>query len=477
METIAQAVSRMVRQTSIVRSLLLAAIVNCWCGPSVGQDSIAGLLSGDQSQAGKAGLAADTMGPGVETSALPQVIEPSVEQAPIDLDALLQPNTASTSAAGFRTEAFDGNSLNQADNNFTSFPDFSGGIVILGENAALKIGGFIKADFITDFDPIDSEDSFDTTQIPIGAADYENARFHAKQSRLSFDTRWRVNREVARAYIESDFFGGNDGENGSLRLRHAYGTLGRFTVGQTWTTFTDSSAVPQTLDFEGAVSNVNRRQGLMRFTQPLGDSDWKWAVSVEDPTIDIDIPVNLAGQGRTESPDIISHLRFDGEFAETQAAFLVRKIGFQPAGQPVLTGTGWGVNLTGSVHLTECTRVYSQLTVGEGIGSYRGSPDVVSTGPNSAAILPMFGWMIGCKHSWTDCLTSNMTFSQLTLEDLPGQEATNLRRTDYLAVNLIYSPYQRLFGGLEYLYGLRENHNRQQADAHRLQMSFGFYLP
>ena len=396
---------------------------------------------------------------------------------PFRLSWLFEPNASGASASSFRTELFDRRSLSTTDNNFSAFPDFSGGIVVIGEQAVLKIGGFIKADFISDFRPINSEDSFDTTQIPIGVFGFKNARFHAKQSRLSFDTRWKVEGEVARAFVEADFFGGTDGGNGVLRLRHAYGTLGRFTAGQTWTTFTDPSAVPQTLDFEGAVSNVNRRQGLVRFSQPLGSGGWIWAISVEDPTIDIEAPVTVLGQGRTESPDWITHLRFEREGVETQAALLIRKLGFQPSGQPVLTATAWGVNWTGSIHLTECTRFYTQLTAGEGIGSYRGSPDIVSTGPSSAAILPMFGWMIGCKQDWNDRLTSNFTYSQLTLDAIPGQTPTNLRRTDYLAMNLIFSPYERVFAGAEYLYGRRENQDGQSGEAHRLQMSFGFYLP
>lgn len=432
-----------------------------------GQDSLGDWLTGDATEQ------AESPAP-IADPLTPESIEISGQEI---VDVNFPIDSAGTSASSFRTAAFDGDSLNLRDNNFTAFPDFSGGIVVIGEQAALKIGGFIKADFISDLDPIERKDAFDTTAIPIGAADYQNARFHAKQSRLSFDTRWRVDGDVIRAFVEADFFGGDDGSNGSLRLRHAYGTLGRFTAGQTWTTFTDPAAVPQTLDFEGAVSNVNRRQGLVRFSQPLGPRGWSWAVSLEDPTIDIEVPEGVSGQGRTESPDLITHLRSDQDWGETQTAFVIRKLGFQPDGEPVVSGTAWGVNLTGSVHLTDCTRVYSQLTVGEGIGSYRGSPDVVSIGPNDAAILPMFGWMIGCKRAWSDRLTSNVTFSQLTLDDIPGQSPTNLRQTDYLAANLILTPFDRVFFGVEYLYGRRENQSGRQSDANRLQASFGFYLP
>ena len=50
---------------------------------------------------------------------------------------------------------------------FYSPPEFKGGLIVYGEDVAMKIGGYVKADFIYDFDPIDSTDSFVTTNIPI----------------------------------------------------------------------------------------------------------------------------------------------------------------------------------------------------------------------------------------------------------------------------------------------------------------------
>lgn len=362
-------------------------------------------------------------------------------------------------------------------NNFTADPNFDSGIVIYGSDVALKIGGYVKADFIKDFEAIGSKDTFDTTTIPVDGPQHENARFHARQSRLSFDTRWRIDSKIARAFIEGDFFGGDPNGSSDFRLRHAYGTIGPFTGGQTWTTFTDPAAVPNTIDFEGAVSNVNRRQGHVRWDQPLVEDVLFLAVAVEDPRILIESPGAVPGEGRTETPDFITRLRYEQQWGEFQGALVLRKLGFQPTNQPVITENAWGFNFTGSIFLMEKTKGYYQITFGEGIGSYRGSPDVVATGPNSAAILPMFGWMVGVHHEWNDAWTSNFTFSKLTLQDVPGQSPTNLHSTTYLAVNLIANPYERVFCGIEYLYGIREDVDRDSGNANRLQMACGFYLP
>jgi hypothetical protein len=219
---------------------------------------------------------------------------------------------------------------------------------------------------------------------------------------LSFDTRWRIDGEIARVFIEGDFFGGDPNVSSDLRLRHAYGRLGRFTGGQTWTTFTDPAAVPPTIDFEGAVSNVNRRQGLARWDQPLVEDVLFLGAAVEDPQILIENPVGIPGEGRTESPDFITRLRYEQGWGEFQGAMVLRKLGFQPTNQPVIAENAWGLNFTGCFLLLRETKGYYQITFGEGIGSYRGSPDVVATGPNSAAILPMFGW------GWWESITTGM---------------------------------------------------------------------
>lgn len=361
-------------------------------------------------------------------------------------------------------------------NSFNSTPEFDSGVTIVSDNVAVKLGGYVKADLIHDFNAIGSTDTFDTTTIYTDGTQGENVRFHSRQSRLSLDTRWRVSGKLARTFVEGDFFGGDSGSS-NFRLRHAYGTLGSFTVGQTWTTFTDPSAVPQTLDMEGAVSNVNRRQGLVRWDQPLFDGRLKWAIAVENPEFDYVQPSMVQGEGRTESPDFITHLRFNEEWGTFQAACVIRELGFQPTVGPIVQSYAWGFNFTGSFLVLERTKGYFQITFGEGVGSYRGSPDAVATGPTTAAILPMFGWMVGVHHEWTDSLTSNLTFSHLSLDVQPGQDPASMADTTYLAVNLIATPYERVFCGIEYLYGIREDVSGARGDANRLQISFGFYLP
>lgn len=356
---------------------------------------------------------------------------------------------------------------------FYSAPEFEGGLIVHGENVAMKIGGYVKADFIYDFDPIDATDSFVTTTIPIGAPHRTNSRFHARQTRLSFDTRWKSNDRTIRIYIEGDFFSEGD----QFRLRQAYGEVGSLLVGRTWTTFTDVAAAPATLDFEGSVSAVNRRQALARWTQPIVCDDLTMAVAVEDTRFIIASPVGITGEARSPSPDFVANLRLDKEWGQFQAASLHRIGGFQPTGAGVVTGYAWGLNFTGAFLVTPRTKAYYQIVFGDGIGSYRGLPDAAPNSANSAAIVGLFGWMTGVTHDWTDQLSSNFTYAANSLDNAPAQSPDDVHQTTYLAANLIWSPLERTKLGIEYLYGTRENISGANGQAHRLQMAFIFDLP
>ncbi|OUW78135.1 MAG: hypothetical protein CBD74_11035 [Saprospirales bacterium TMED214] len=351
-------------------------------------------------------------------------------------------------------------------------PDFKNGLLIYGQNVAMKIGGYVKADFIYDFDPIDSTDSFDTTKIPVDALPRTNSRFHARQSRLSFDTRWKGAGEVVKIYVEGDFFSTND----TFRLRQAYGESGRLLVGKSWTAFTDVAAAPATLDFEGSVSAVNRRQAQARYTFPICDDVVTGALSLEDTRFIIALDPAL-GTSRSPTPDFIGHVRVATDLIQVQAAALFREVGFQPTNKSTSTKTAGGMNFTGVLMLTGRTKAYSQLLFGKGIGSYRSLPDAAAVTGGKAALLPMFGWMFGLTHEWNDLLSSNFTYAANEISNTSGQAADAVNQTTYMAINLLAKPQNRITLGIEYLYGTRTNKDLQSADAHRVQCAVIFNLP
>ena len=76
----------------------------------------------------------------------------------------------------------------------------------------VEIGGYIKTDFIFDFDEA-LGDAFNVDGISItDVGDNNRFRAHARQSRLFFKTSSDTNRGPLKTHIEFDFFGGGGNE-------------------------------------------------------------------------------------------------------------------------------------------------------------------------------------------------------------------------------------------------------------------------
>jgi hypothetical protein len=143
----------------------------------------------------------------------------------------------------------------------------------------------------------------------------------------------------------------------------------------------------------------------------------------------------------------------------------------------VVTAPAWGLNFTGAILVSRSTKAYYQIVFGDGIGSYRSLPDAAPSAANDIALLPLFGWMVGITHDWNDRLSSNFTYAENLLDNTAFQPADDVHRTTYLAANLIWNPLERVRVGIEYLYGLRENVDREVGSANRVQAAFIFDLP
>jgi hypothetical protein len=359
--------------------------------------------------------------------------------------------------------------------NFNEFPkDFTEGITFRQGRWAVKLGGYVKADLLHDFRAIDSRDSFDPSTIPVGEVQRTNTRFHARQTRLSMDARWITNTgDPLRLMVEGDFFGPSD----SMRLRHAFGEYEGLIIGQTWTTFTHRAALPNTLDVVGDVASVGRRQAQVRYTRSLLDDRIRLAAAIENPTVQVEDNLLAIGNPRTPLPDLISRVRYNGDYSQFQLATLVSQVGFQPFDKEVITRFGGGLNATCYVDITERCRTYGGILWGQGIGNYRDLPDLALTSPTAGKALNTIAWYSGLMHQWSKRWSSNLTYSQGDIENTPLQPLSSVSQLQYTAVNLIWQPNPYTFAGTEYLWGKRLNRDGEGQDASRIMVSFGFLLP
>ena len=264
--------------------------------------------------------------------------------------------------------------------------------------------------------------------------------------------------------LEGDFNGPNGFQSETFtnsvlfRLRHAYGTVGGFLAGQTWSTFLDLGAAPDTVDFNGPGSLALVRNPMLRYTLKLGPASL--ALAAENAR-----GAQFGGTKFQTAPDFHANLTYGGSWGHVSIRgvsqyfreFLATDV--SPASKFTVGGA-----VSGSVKLGGDTLV-AQVSGGPGIGRYL--LNSIGTGQSGAGAYTLVGdklelWTVfayhaGFTHVWGPGLRSNLVWSQTFVDDpkIGGVEAGNDVEKELMQafVNTFWSFAKNAELGVEYAYG------------------------
>lgn len=360
-------------------------------------------------------------------------------------------------------------------------PPPAGGSIVPGDRGLTiqtgdfrwKFGGYLKVDAIHDFDEIGSADSFDPRTIPTGDTGIsgDSTRFHARQTRFNLDVSGPTSAGPVRAFFEGDFFSDQNG----FRMRHAYGTIDHFLAGQTWSTFMDEAAMPETLDFESPIAFPIVRQAQFRYTQQLEDGDY-WAVALEDPASTVLPPAGVPGESDEPLPDLNARWFWKNPLGHVQLGGFAGMARFDPVAGSPDDEFLWGLNAATKLATFGEDSAIAQLTYGDGVGRYRGGITAAPDANGDMEAVRMWAWLLSYEHHWSEKYRSTLAYARAD-GDLPdGSPVTASQEVTYLAVNLIWQFCDRAWTGIEYLYGSNETFDDASGDASRLQISVRFDL-
>src|SRR5262245_26050341 len=333
-------------------------------------------------------------------------------------------------------------------------------------DTTIKVGGYVKVDLIHDFDQINIKDSFDPRQIPTNdeSDPGEATRMHAKSSRLNVDVRGPTSIGPGRAFVEGDFF--PDDNNSSFRLRHAYATVEGWLFGQTWSTFMDEDAMPETLDFESPIAFPQIRQAMIRYTHNLDDQGNYFAFALEDPRSSIIAPP-VPGDTEEPIPDITGRVRWKNEYGHVQMGLFAGAARFNPDAGSAENAFLWGLNLSSKFDLCKHDYGIVQLTYGPGVGRYRGGITAAPDASGNLEAVEVFGVMGALQHDWNEQWRSNVSYAWAKANLPGGVAATTTEPLSYLAANVIWQFCDKAWCGIEYLYGCNEPFDDHRGEANR----------
>ena len=401
---------------------------------------------------------------------------------------------------------------------------YPGSFLIPGTNTSFSVGGYVKLDYFYDFtsagptvggllggvgNPLDAANGHAATA---GHSVHGVSSLTASESRFNIQTRTPTAYGEVKTFIEGDFTNPNglnnsatfttESNSSGFRLRQAYGTLGPFLAGQTFSTFRDLNAEPDTLDFGGDNFPGPNRVPQIRYTYDAG-SGLSFAGGIENATTNfVDATTGTAAGNFNGSvngskiPDFVVTGTYTQPWGHVSLRSAFRDLydhqggttglGTTPSSPNTSTAEfGYALALSGSVNIPGMKDyALAQVFGGDGIGRYlstncsqSGCPDLyVNNATNTAEAISAWGVMGGYEHFWADNLRSNISGSYIDFQNDGGfvnaVAFTSLNK-HYITghVNLVWSPIPSVDTGVEFIYTEREVEDGQTGNQMRFQYS------
>jgi len=308
-----------------------------------------------------------------------------------------------------------------------------------------------------------------------------------RQTRFGVKTTTATERGDLKTQFEFELFGvGVDAGQTTIRLRHAYGELGQFGAGQTWSPFMDIDVFPNSVEYWGPNGMAFFRNVQVRWMPLKGESFATIALerpgASGDGGLYADRIQEQGVQGRFALPDLSGEYRKAMPWGYVEGAGIVRQIKWDdtnPAA-PDLSGdaTGWGFNLSSNIKLEKSTARLSVL-YGEGIENYLNDAPVDvavdSIGPAANQLegkaLPILGVSAFLDINWNERWSSTVGYSMVDIDNTNGQRPDAFKTGHYALGNLMYYPVKNVMAGFELQWGDRENKGGFTSDDTRIQFT------
>jgi hypothetical protein len=348
-----------------------------------------------------------------------------------------------------------------------TFKDSSG-------NVEFKVGGYAKLSAIysgTDSGKLDNtlgRNIYLPSATPVGNGDsYQTLDLTARESRINFGAKTTQDGHKLSMFLEMDFLGTTDGNevvsnSYSPRMRHFFFTFDDWLFGQTWSTFMDTAALAESVDFLPSPEGiVFIRQAQVRYT--AGDIQ----VALENPesyvtgTSDRDVGI---------LPDLTANMKLKVEGGHLRLNGLFRQISVDEPGIDK-SEFGYGIGVSGKIKVGSTDDVRFSANYGDGMGRYT-SLGLVKDGiliNGNIETVKSFAISGAYRHVWDEKSSSNIILSMADIDNPNGAAGSENKGSTSIQINYLFRPVKQVSYGIMYLGGTRETENGDDGRLNRIQ--------
>jgi len=363
----------------------------------------------------------------------------------------------------------------------------------------LDLYGFVMLDSGYDFKTNDPDwfDVMRPTKLPSAPGEFApDGKIYAgvRQTRFGVKTSTPTSLGDLKTQFEFELFGtGVDAGQTTFRLRHAYGELGQFGAGQTWSPFMDIDVFPNSLEYWGPNAMVFFRNVQIRW-MPIRSDSTRLTFALERPGATADggayaDHIKLQDvKPKFNLPDLSWSARIIRTWGYVQLAGIFRKISWVDTvpDSETLSGSafGWGLNLTSNIKFSKNDVGRFAFIYGHAIQNYLNDAPIDigvennpgdPTRPFKGEALPALGVVSFLDHNWSDRFSSAIGYSMLNIDNSDAEKDSDFHQGHYALANLIYHPVPSVTIGSEFQFGRRVNfRDGFNANDYRVQFSFKY---
>ncbi len=347
-------------------------------------------------------------------------------------------------------------------------------------DTTFQVYGFVMLDMGYDFksNHPDWYDVIRPTKLPSFGGEFNpEGKYYmgVRQSRFGVKYNTPTKYGELKTIFEWELFGtGVDAGQTTFRLRHAYGELGKFGVGQYWTVFGDVDAFPNTYEYWGPNGLVWFRNVQARYMPLKGRNSVTIALEKPGAASDNGIYANrIELQGvkpRLAWPDLTGNFRMERDWGHLQFSGVLRSLRWVDTNDDEFdlggSAIGYGGSVSAIINFGKKDVGRFQLTAGQGIQNYMNdAPTDVGAETNIGdprrpvvgQALPMWAGSWFLDHTWNDRFATSAGYSILSIDNTNAQAANAYHRGHYGLVNLVWSPVSKVNVASEFQWGRREN--------------------
>lgn len=356
-------------------------------------------------------------------------------------------------------------------------------------DTTFKVSGYIKADAIFSNYSDGSlssgsigRDFYIPSLTPVGG-NSEGTQFdaHIRQTRFRVTTNTPTEEgDTITGVLEFDMLvtdGGDTRVSNSYqpRIRHAYIQYNGFLVGQTWSTFMDVGALPESMDFIGNTDGtIFNRQTMLRYTTG------SWEVALENPETTL---TPFGGGGRiladdSAIPDVIARYTHSTDWGYIKVAGLARQLSYDNGVDIDTTETSYGVSLTSKIKVGEKNDIRIAFNTGAGLGRYlaiNAANSGVLNAQGNIETIDSTAFSVAYHHVWNKQFRSNLIYAAFSADNDVALTGLNVTaETQSMRANIVYQPTAKITIGGEYAFAKREIESGLEGDMNRVQFTMAY---